>query len=68
MRQETQKQQTAANSRIKTSAAEEVLKDLKDLCEGNRVLIEAKIFQDWTLVVHSERKRYLEAVNFGRRK
>ena len=52
MRPETQKQQTAANSRIKTSAAEGVLKDLRDLCEGNRVLSEAKIFQDWTFVVY----------------
>ena len=40
MRPETQKQQTATNSRIKTS---------RDLCEGNRVLIEVKIFQDWTI-------------------
>ena len=45
MRPETQKQQTDANSRIKTSAAE------RDLCEGNRVLIEVKIFQEWTLYV-----------------
>ena len=52
MRPETQKQQTAANSRIKTSAAEGVLKDLRDLCEGNRVLSEVKIFQDWRFVVH----------------
>ena len=27
-------------------------KDLRDLCEGSRVLIEVKIFQDWTFVVH----------------
>ena len=51
MRPETQKQQTAANSRIKTSAVEGVLKDLRDLCEGNRVLNEVKIFQDWRFVV-----------------
>ena len=60
MRPETQKQQTAANSRIKTSAADSLctdvctqascggsFKDLRDLC----VLIEVKIFQDWTFVV-----------------
>ena len=29
----------------------ESFKDLRDLCEGNRVLIEVKIFQDWTLYV-----------------
>ena len=51
MRPEMQKQQTAANSRIKTSAAEGVLKDLRDLCEGNRVFSEVKIFQDWRFVV-----------------
>ena len=42
MRPETQKQQTAAGS----------FKDLRDLCEGDRVLSEVKIFQDWRFVVH----------------
>ena len=27
-------------------------KDLRDLCEGNSVLIEVKVFHGWTFVVH----------------
>ena len=64
MRPETQKQQTAANSRIKTSAAEGVFKDLRDLCEGNRVLSEVKIFQDWKICcAHVNSLRCLKEVS-----
>ena len=38
-------------------------KDLEDLCEGNRVLIEAKIFQDWTFVVRVNGLRCLKRVS-----
>ena len=57
MRPETQKQQTAASSR----------KDLRDLCEGNRVLIEVKIFQDWTFVEHVNGLRCLKQVSLVQR-
>ena len=57
MRPETQKQQTAASSR----------KDLRDLCEGNRVLIEVKIFQDWTFVVRFNSLPCLKQVLLERR-
>ena len=50
MRPETQKQQTDANSRIKTSAAERVFK-ISEIYAKAGVLIEVKIFQDWTLYV-----------------
>ena len=61
MRPETQKQQTTANSRIKTSAAEGVLKILEILAwvaapatQAIEIqsLSEVKIFQDWTFVVY----------------
>ena len=61
MRPETQKQQTTANSRIKRSAAEGVLKILEILaCVAApatqaieiQSLSEVKIFQDWTFVVY----------------
>ena len=55
MRAETQKQQTAADSRIK---------DLRDLCE---VLIEETIFQDWTFVVHVKSLRCLKQVSLVQR-
>ena len=42
-------------------------KDLRDLCEGNRVLIEVKIFQDWTFVVHVDSLQYLKQVSLVQR-
>ena len=47
MRPVTQKQQTDDQN----ISCGESFKDLRDLCKGNRVLIEVKIFQDWTLYV-----------------